>query len=376
MPFAAALSEHPVTAHAIGEVTGQVLDVLGDGGPPDLALLFATRHHAPELADAADAVRTLLRPATLAGCTASAVLANGHATEDSAAITLWAGRFGPVSGASVPGPELVLPEPGFEPSAVLLLADPFSFPAQPALDAIGARWPGVPVVGGLASAANAPGGNRLVLDGTRLASGAVVVLLGPGVEVAPVLSQGCRPIGRPFTGTAAEGQAVHELGGRPAMERLQQLVDDELSEEEVAIVNGGGLHVGRVIDERQVDPGRGDFLVGGVLGANRTEGWIAVAEPFSVGETLQFHLRDADSADDDLRALLTTAPPADSALVFTCTGRGRSLFGTPDHDAEVLDDYKGPLPAAGMFCAGEFGAVGGRSFVHAFTASIALLREA
>ena len=376
MPFAAALSEHPVTAHAIGEVTGQVLDALGDDAPPDLALLFATRHHTPELGEAADAVRALLRPGTLAGCTAAAVLANGHAAEGTAAITLWAGRFGPVVGAGVPGPDLVLPGAGFAPSAVLLLADPFSFPAQPALDAIDARWPGVPVVGGLASAATAPGGNRLLVDGTRLASGAVAVLLGPGVEVDPVLSQGCRPIGRPFTVTAAEGQAVRELGGRPAMERLQQLVDDELSEAEVAIVNGGGLHVGRVIDERQDEPGRGDFLIGSVLGANRIEGSIAVADPFAVGETLQFHLRDADSADDDLRALLTTAPPADSALVFTCTGRGRSLFGSPDHDAEVLDDYKGPLPAAGMFCAGEFGAVGGRSFVHSSSASIALLREA
>jgi small ligand-binding sensory domain FIST len=374
VPFAAALSEHPVTAHAIGEVCGQVLESLGDE-PPDLALLFATRHHTSALGDAADAVRTVLRPATLAGSTAVSVLANGHEAEDTAAVTLWAGRFGPVVATSVPGPQLPLPDPPFVPTAVLLLADPFSFAAEPAFVAIAERWPGVPVVGGMASAATGPGGNRLVLDDTRLASGAVAVLLGPGIRVDPVVSQGCRPIGRPFTVTAGEGQVVRELGGLPAMDRLQALVDDELSEDEVAIINGGGLHVGFVIDEREVEPGRGDFLVRNVLGANRSEGWIAVAGPVEVGDTLRFHLRDADSADDDLRALLTKAPPADSALVFTCNGRGRSLFGTADHDAEVVDDYKGPLPAAGMFCAGEFGAVGGRNFLHGFTASIALLRE-
>jgi small ligand-binding sensory domain FIST len=374
VPFAAALSEHPVTAHAIGEVTGQVLELLGEE-PPDLALLFATRHHTPSLGDAADAVRTLLRPGTLAGCTAVAVLANGHEAEETPAVTLWAGRFGPVTATSVPGPELPLPDPPFVPRAVLLLADPFSFRAEPALGAIAERWPGVPVIGGMASAATGPGGNRLLLDDTRLASGAVAVLLGPGVRVDPVVSQGSRPIGRPFTVTAAEGQVVRELGGIPAMARLQALVDDELAEDEVAVINGGGLHVGRVIDERKLELGRGDFLVRTVLGANRTEGWIALADPVEVGDTLQFHLRDADSADDDLRALLTVAPPADAALVFTGEGRGRGLFGLPDHDAEVVDDYKGPLPAAGMFCAGAFGSVGGRNFVHAQAASIALLRE-
>jgi small ligand-binding sensory domain FIST len=375
VPFAAALSEHPVTAHAIGEATGQVLERLGEE-PPDLVLLFATRHHTAAFGEAADAVRTLLRPGTLAGCTAASVLANAHEAEETPAITLWAGRFGPVVGRAVPGADLLLPDPPFVPRAVLLLADPFSFPPEPALAAIAERWPGVPVIGGMASAAAGPGGNRLLLDGTRLTAGAVAVLLGPGLELDTVVSQGCRPIGQPFTVTAAEGQVVQELGGQPAMTRLQQLVDDQLSEDDVAVINGGGLHVGKVIDERKVDLGRGDFLVRNVLGANRIEGWIAVDEPVQVGDTLQFHLRDAEAADDDLRALLTRAPAAESALLFTCTGRGRSLFGAPAHDAEVLEDYTGPLPAAGMFCAGEFGAVGGRNFLHGFTASIALLREA
>jgi small ligand-binding sensory domain FIST len=375
VPFAAALSEHPVTAHAVGEVTGQVLEALGEE-PPDLALLFVTRHHGAALGDAADAVRTLLRPATLAGATAVAVLANAHETEENPAVTLWAGRFGPVATAAVPGPELPLPDPPFEPRAVLLLADPFSFRPEPALAAMADRWPGVPVIGGLASASTTPGGNRLLLDGTRLTSGAVAVLLGPGLAIDALVSQGCRPIGQPFTVTAADGQVVRELAGQPAMARLQQLVDDELTEDEVAVINGGGLHVGRVIDERKAEPGRGDVLVRDVVGANRIEGWLALAAPVDVGDTLQFHIRDAEAADDDLRALLTAAPPAESALVFAGSGRGRALFGSRDHDAQVLDDYKGPLPVAGMFCAGELGPVGGRNFVHASAASIALLREA
>ena len=375
MPFAAALSEHPIAAHAVGEVTGQVLEALGDE-PPDLAILFVTSHHLRALGDAGEVVRRLLRPDTLLGCTAVSVLANAREVEDSPGVTLWAGRFGRVHAVTV-GPDGHVDggdEPPFEPSALLLLADPFGFPAEGAFERLAERWPGLPVIGGMASAARGPGGNRLLLDDRVLLTGAVGAFLGPGVDVETVVSQGCRPVGRPFTVTAAEENVVRELAGRPAMERLIELANDELTHEEVDVVNRGGLHVGRVIDERKLDFGRGDFRVVNVLGANQTEGWIAVAEPVALGETLQFHLRDADSADDDLRAMLT-GRVAESALVFTCNGRGRALFDTADHDALVVDDYLGPLPAAGMFCAGEFGAVGGRNFVHGFTASIALLRE-
>jgi small ligand-binding sensory domain FIST len=303
------------------------------------------------------------------------VLANAREVEETPGVTLWAGGFGPVHAVNIGPDGHVASPPPFEPSALLLLADPFGFSAEAAFEGLAERWPGMPVIGGMASAARGPGGNRLLLDERVLLTGAVGAFLGPGIEVETVVSQGCRPIGRPLTVTASEDNVVRELAGQPAMTRLLQLANDELTEDEVAIVNRGGLHVGRVIDERKVDLGRGDFRVLNVLGANQTEGWIAIAEPVTIGDTLQFHLRDADSADDDLRALLT-GRSAESALVFTCNGRGRALFGSGDHDALVVDDYLGPLPAAGMFCAGEFGAVGGRNFLHGFTASIALLREA
>jgi small ligand-binding sensory domain FIST len=190
-----------------------------------------------------------------------------------------------------------------------------------------------------------------------------------------VVSQGGRAIGPPFVVTAAEGTVVRELAGKPAMVRLSELAADQLTETELAVVQAGGLRVGRVIDEREVDPWPGDVLVREVRAADATEGWIALAEEVAVGETLQFQLRDADTADDDLRALLT-GRAADAALVFTSTGRGLGLFDVADHDAGVVDEYLGRLPAAGMFCAGELGPVGGRNFVHGATASIALLREA
>ena len=86
---------------------------------------------------------------------------------------------------------------------------------------------------------------------------------------------------------------------------------------------------------------------------------------------MQFHVRDAAAADEDLREMLAGEDAA-AALLFTCNGRGIRFFGEPDHDAAVVDQLLGPLPVAGAFCAGEVGPVGGRTFLHGFTASLAL----
>ena len=379
MPFTAALSEHPVPATAGAEVAGEVLERLGPA--PDLAVLFVTPPHAGALEDAAAALDDILRPGTLLGCAAVSVVGTGREVEREAAVSLWAGRFGPtlavrltavrsIEGVAIDGWPL---DPPFEPSTLVLLADPFSFPVDNLYAELAERHPGLRVVGGNASAAAGPGGNRLVLDRRVHTSGAVGVLLGPGVEIDTVVSQGCRPIGRPYIVTRAEQNYVYELAGSPALERLVQMSADAMSEADIDLIDNG-LHLGQVIDEHKLDYERGDFLVRNVLGADQSDGAIVVDELVPVGATVQFHVRDAATADEDLRQLLS-GREAGGALVFTCNGRGVHLFGAPDHDAQVLDERLG-APAAGFFAAGEFGPVGGRNFLHSFTASIALFRDA
>ncbi|MGI8685274.1 MAG: FIST signal transduction protein [Acidimicrobiales bacterium] len=379
MPFTAALSEHPVPATAVAEVAGQVLEDLGP--EPDLAVLFVTPHHAGALEDAAAALEDILRPGSLLGCAGVSVVGTAREVERAPAVSLWAGRFGPtravrltavrsMDGVALDGWPT---EVGFEPSAFLLLADPFSFPIDTLYAELAERHPGLRVIGGNASAAVGPGGNRLVLDRLVHTSGAVGVLVGPGVEIETVVSQGCRPIGRPYIVTRAEQNYVYELGGTPALERLVQMSADGMSEDDIDLIDQG-LHLGQVIDERKLDYERGDFLVRNVLGADQSDGAIVVDEFVPVGATVQFHVRDAATADEDLRQLLS-GRQAGGALVFTCNGRGVHLFGAPDHDAQVLEERVG-APAAGFFAAGEFGPVGGRNFLHSFTASIALFRDA
>jgi small ligand-binding sensory domain FIST len=228
-------------------------------------------------------------------------------------------------------------------------------------------------MGGMASAARGPGGNHLVLNGQVFTDGAVGVLLGGGADVRAVVSQGCRPIGQPYVVTRAERNTVYELGGQPAYQRLVDMASTSLDEHDLRLVNRG-LHMGLVIDEHKADFGRGDFLVRNVIGADVEHGVIAVNDIVDVGTTVQYHVRDAATADEDLREMLA-GRDAEAALVFTCNGRGIRLFGRPHHDAAVVAEALDDPATAGFFAAGEFGPVGGRNFVHGFTASVALFRS-
>lgn len=384
MPFAAALSEHPVTAYATGEVVGHVIERIGPH--PDLAALFVTHAHAGALEDASATVDALLEPSVLFGCASESVIGTGREVEGSAAVSLWAARFGPVAGlrlTAYPDGEgfgfAGLPERvAFDPQALVLLADPFSFPAQQFLDLVALRYPGLAVVGGMASGAQGYGGSQLTLDGAVVADGAVGALIGPGVRIDTVVSQGCRPIGAPYVVTSGRGQLIEELAGIPALRRLDDVASG-LTADDIGLINRAGLHLGRVIDEHRAEFGRGDFLVRQVLGGDRSSGAIAVNDVLEVGTTVQFHVRDAVSADEDLRTLIVEQAAGrryDGGLLFSCNGRGAHLFGVADHDAGLLADVLGPVPMAGMFAAGELGPVGGRNFMHSFTASVALFGEA
>jgi small ligand-binding sensory domain FIST len=382
MPFAAALSEHPVPAHAVGEVAGEILDRFGER--PDLAFVFVTAPFAGALEDTVAAIDDILHPLVLLGVAAESIVGPHREVEQTAAISLFAARTGPLLPMALTATEdagsgeLVVggwpDEIAFTAQALLLMADPFSFPADRFLAWVGRRYPGLPVVGGMASAAHAPGGNRLAIGRRLMTSGAVAVLLGPGVGVETVVSQGCRPFGQPVVVTRSDRNVILELAGAPALERLVSQAHGALTEEEVALLEMGGLQLGRVIDEHRESFGRGDFLLRSVLGADRTTGAIAVGDVMPVGTTVQFHLRDARTADEDLHVLLK-GHEADGALVFTCNGRGSRLFDEPHHDVRVLTDLLGPVPLAGCFAAGEIGPVGGQNFVHGFTASMALLRD-
>ena len=385
MTFAGALSRHGATKSAVADALGLVLAEFGGedavrNTPPDLVLLFVTPPHAGKLQEAAATVASALHTDKILGCAAISVVGGVHEVEAEPAVSLWAGHIGRVEtfgleatptadGAAFTGWPDRIPD---DPSALLLVADPFTFPVDDLLARMALDRPGLPIVGGLASAASEPGGNRLILGSSVKTTGAVAAFLPPSVEVTTVVSQGCRPVGKPFVVTKGENNVVYELAGRPALTRLQDMAA-RMSDAERLLLSRH-VHLGRVIDESKVDFGRGDFLVRNVIGADPDVGAVAVGDRVEVGSTAQFQVRDAESADEDLRELMADRL-ADAALVFTCNGRGTNLFGQPDHDAAIVSECLGGVPVAGMFCAGELGPIGGRNFLHGFTASVVLFRS-
>lgn len=375
--FAAAISEHPVAPQAVGEIAGQVLEQLG-GRRIDLLVAFVSPHFAGATEDVGGVLRAVLHPRAMIGSTHRAIVGTGREVEDSPAISVWAASFAGTSAQSVTldvvvgehGSELVgWPVDTGDAHTLLLLGDPFSFPVDGVLAGLARSHPQLTVVGGLASAADGPGGNRLMDGNAILDRGAVGVLLAGSDPVEAVVSQGCRPVGQPYTVTAADGHHLIGLGGQSALARLQELAADLDDAERERLQHG--LHIGVVVNEHLAEFGRGDFLVRNVQGARADDGALAIGAHVEVGQTVQFQVRDAEAADTDLHSMLAGHTAA-GVLLFTCTGRGRRLFGIPDHDARVVADLLGTVPTAGGFCGGEIGPVGGRNQVHGFSASLAL----
>ncbi len=358
------------------------------GSPASLVFLFASPHHRERLGEIATALARHVETGIVLGCTAESIVGGGREVEEERAIAVWAAVLPEASltafplafrrtaeGGAIEGwPDEVLDEwPAG--SALLLLGDPFSFPADLLAERLNEDRPGVPLLGGMASGGNTPGETRLVLGDRVFSEGAVAVLLRGPTGLRSVVSQGCRPIGKPFVLTKTERNVLMELGGLPALSQLKK-VFDELPNRDKQLFQRG-LHVGRVVSEYRDSFEAGDFLVRNVLGVDPRNGSIMAGDFFRPGQTVQFHLRDHETADDDLKQLLRVLAkdpqitPA-GALIFTCNGRGTHLFTQPDHDAQCLVQALGPIPAAGFFAAGELGPVGEANFMHGFTASIAV----
>src|SRR5437763_10314644 len=341
---------------------------LGLGGArADRVSVFSASANLASIDDGLAAVEARVGSRALMGCGAQGVLGDGREVEEGG-VVVWAASLDggdvqsfhlePVGtgedGLVVAG----LPELD-DADAVIMLADPYSFPIEPLLAQLGEDFPGLPIIGGLASA-RGPDGSVLLYDDAVVESGAVGAVLR-GVDVRACVSQGARPIGPEMVITAAEGNVVHELASRPALVRLREAIGELDPEERLLAANG--LLLGIVIDENRPEYLRGDFLVRGLVDVDEESGSVTVGDLVRVGQTARLQVRDGASADEDLREVLAgqlrspRAPPA-GALVFTCNGRGVAMFGSPDHDAVALEGAFGRVPAAGFFCAGEIGPVG------------------
>ena len=391
MKWASAVSDLPSLDQAIDQCVSSIRHEL-DEGKPDIAIVFVSAHHASRYTEVPALLEGHLSPKVLIGCSAGGVIGNGHEVEHRPGVSLTAAYLPGVSlnpfhidNDALPdldsGPdkweELVRVSAGDNPH-FLLLADPFSTRADDLLMGLDFAFGGSVKIGGLASGAQGPGGNVLYLEGRAYWSGAVGISMHGNIVVDTVVAQGCRPIGTPLQVTNCRENLLLALDDEPPLELLQSMIaglngrDQELARH--------SLFLGVVMDPMKEDAQQGDFLIRNIVGLDPRSGALAIGERLQEGQTVQFHLRDAQTSTEDLDTLLSRyasqiePAPGWGALLFSCLGRGEDLFGRPDHDTGLFRDIIGQLPLAGFFCNGEIGPVGGSTYLHGYTGSFGIFR--
>jgi len=357
----------------------------GLNGSATLAFAFVTPDYLPHLGDFADTIRVDGHVLELVGCTGGSIISDATEKEGGSGFTILALQTDntqiavhELSNSLVEGADGA----GFWrrqiPAAEgwIVLTNPFGFGVDDWLGDWNAAFPGVPTVGGLASGGREAESIAVFHNG-RTIDGGVLVGLSGALRIVSAVSQGCKPIGEPLPVTKAEDNIIFALGSRPAYQALESAFQS-LSETERSHAQGN-LFAGIASTEYVEDFRPGHFLIRNIIGADPDSGAVVIAGIPRVGQTVQYQLRDRQSAHSDLRRVLRAAH-ADNAnpvgsLLFCCLGRGSAFFGKTGHDAGMLAEIFGRHGSAGFFCNGEIGPVAGINCVHGYTASCAILVE-
>ena len=351
--------------------------------PAVLACVFVRAANPDDVAAAlAAAQRTIGAPHAIGCSSTHGVIGGGHGIEDVSAVSVFVAS-GPElqvrsfhlevmptadSIAVVGMPEIEAPD-----QVAIVLADAYSFPVEGFVESSTVSLRGLPVAGGISVGGQGSGSTRLLIDDRVVDRGAVGLVLSGSVVVEAIVSQGCRPVGNPMAVTKCEGNVVLELAGRPALQRLEDLLMS-LPPEDQAIA-ASGLQIGVMHDEYLDTHEQGDYLIRNLVRVDVDRAAIVIADDVQIGQTISFQLRDPSAASDDLRRILadwatSNRSRAAGALLFSCNGRGEAFFTSSDHDAVTVRDHLGGAEVAGYFAAGEIGPVSGRNHLHGFSASV------
>ena len=359
-----------------------------------LTLVFVASQFKDQYEEIPKLIRNKMDPGWLIGCSGGGIIGGGKEIEQQAAFSITCANMPGVVIQGIHSDTMSLPNQDTAPGIwrewlgidaekqpkFIFLADPFSFRGEEFLSGVDFAYPKSRKVGGLASGANMQGGNVLYLNDKTYRNGLVGLALSGNIAMDTIVAQGCRPIGEPVKVTKCENTLLTELDGQPPLEVLQKIYEG-LSENDRQLVQTS-LFLGIEMDPLKDNPQQGDFLIRNIMGADQTNGGIAIGTILREGQLVQFHLRDKVMSAEDLKLMLDryrsggNSKDASGALLFSCLGRGQYLYGKPNHDSDMFRDQLGDIPLGGFFCNGEIGPVGDATFLHGYTSSFGIFREA
>jgi small ligand-binding sensory domain FIST len=357
--------------------------------PVSLGLVFMSPKFFPHAQATLEILRVHARIPLLAGCSSTSLVFGSREVENATGIVLAlyslpgaelkGFRFTQTQVEEADGAAYWPLESGVEPKRTngwLAFIDPFHLDAETWIRGWNQSYAPLPVFGGLASGIFSDQATQVYLNGEVFEDGGVAISVGGDVKLSGVISQGCTPIGETWTLTRVEQNLIHQIANRPAYAVLAETVQ-QLSPADQQKARGN-LFIGLVVNEYLEDFHRGDFLVRNLIGGDPNSGVLAVGALPRAGQTMQFHRRDAAAATEDMDELLERAKKKlGGATIYggclcCCNGRGKNLFGTANHDAELVQNGLGPIGLAGFYGNGEIGPVGEKNYLHGFTASLAL----
>ncbi len=389
MKWYSASSQLEDTERALAAAMGE-LDLALEGDSPDLLMVHATPHHLFEYGRIVPYLQDGLAPGVLVGCSAGGVVGGGQEIERCAGLTLCAAKLPGVHTKLLTATNADLPaldgsptawsdwigvDPALDPNFVIL-GDPFSLNSEQLLAGLDYAYPRSTKIGGLASGANGPGVNALFANQETRRDGALILVLWGNLAVDTIVAQGCRPVGRPHRVTDCEAHILKSLDEETPVQVLQHIYDGMKPRDQKLARHS--VFLGVVMSEMQEEVGHGDFLIRNIMGMDRETGVMAVGTELRAGQTVQFHVRDGETATADLTQRLKTyassGHAAAGALLFSCMGRGRNLYGGDHHETKLLRDALGPVPLGGFFCNGEIGPVEDTTYLHGYTSAFGIFR--
>lgn len=358
---------------------------------PDLAILFASSNWADDYHQLIPTVRAETGARTLIGASARGIIAGADAQEAApgiALLLLW------LPGARLTTvrlhPDLLaclhtgdgthrnhLPPPEHV-NGWLIFAEPFRMDAQAMLVSLRKQYPRQPMVGAMASTLSNDHRAWAFLNDTVLDEGGVALGIGGPYQLDPLVGQGAEPIGRAWTITGVEGNRITSISNRRPLDVMRETVDtipDHLDPDSPVMI---GFPMSEYQD--RFDPG--DFVIRGIIHADDATGVLTIGGIPRVGQSVQFHVRDARSAATAFRAMLDQerdswgTDSAVAAVLCTCRARGSRMFGAQDRDATEFHSAMPDLPVAGMYSFGEIGPVCGVPALNSLAVSVGVIRYA